>query len=143
MSIRAIISGKGRRIETVNGFELLKSAALKMRAKNVAALLVTERTVLQGLLSERDVVQAVSVHGAAAESMRVRDVMTRDLKAVRIADSTERAAQLMTRNRVRDLLVLDNDTVAGLISIDDVVRCRLEAPGLGTDVFAGSSATAH
>jgi CBS domain-containing protein len=143
MSIRDIIFAKGRRIETVNGFESLKSAALKMQVKDVAALLVTERTMVRGLLSEREIVQAIAVHGAAAMSMKVREVMMRDLKAVELTDSGERAARLMTRNRVRDLLVLDDEAVVGLLSIDDVVQHRFEDRNTEADLFAHSAATTH
>jgi len=142
MSIRDIIRSNGRRVETINGFESVRSAALKMRAKNITALIVTERAVICGLLSERDIVRAISVHGAAAILMNVRDVMSRDVKTVTLADSSDRAMRLMMRNRIHHLLVTDDDAVAGLLSIDDVAGHELAGLPFETKIFAGPSMAA-
>ena len=142
MSIRDIIRSNGRRVETINGFEPVRSAALKMRAKNLTALIVTERAVLRGLLSERDIVRAISLHGAAAILMNVRDVMSRDVKTVALADSSDRAMRLMTRNGIHHLLVTDNDAVAGLLSIDDVAGHELAALAFEPKIFARSAMAA-
>jgi len=136
MSIRDIIRSNGRRVETINGFEPVRSAALKMRAKNITALIVTERAVIRGLLSERDIVRAISIHGAAAILMNVRDVMSRDVKTVALTDSSDRAMRLMTRNRTHHLLVTDDDAVAGLLSIDDVASHDVASLAFETKIFA-------
>lgn len=136
MSIRDIIQRNGRRVDTINGFESVRSAALKMRAKDVTALIVTELTVIRGLLSGRDIVQAISIHGAAAIFMNVRDVMSKDVKTVALSDSSDRAMRLMTRNRIHHLLVTDDDAVAGLVSIDDVASHELAALAFETKAFA-------
>lgn len=135
MGIRDIIRSNGRRVETVNGFESVRSAALKMRAKNITALIVTERTVIRGVLSEHEIVRAISVHGAAAILMNVRDVMSRDVKTVALSESCDRAVRLMMRNRVHYLLVIDDGAVAGLISIDDVAGHELTTASLETKIF--------
>jgi CBS domain-containing protein len=136
MSIRDIIRRNGRRVETINGFESVRSAALKMRAKDVTALIVTELTVIRGLLSGRDIVQAISIHGAAAIFMSVRDVMSKDVRTVALSDSSDRAMRLMAHNRIHHLLVIDDDAVAGLVSIDDLASHKLAALTFGTKVFA-------
>jgi CBS domain-containing protein len=136
MSIRDIIRRNGRRVETINGFESVRSAALKMRSKDVTALIVTERAVVRGLLSEREIVQAISIHGAAAILMNVRDVMSRDVKTVALSDGSDRAMRLMTRNRTHHLLVTDDDAVAGLVSIDDVAGHELATLAFEPKIFA-------
>jgi len=135
MSIRDIIRRNGRRVETVNGYESVRSAALKMRAKDVTALIVTELALIRGLLSGRDIVQAISVHGAAAIFMNVRDVMSRDVKTIELSDSGDRAMRLMTDNRIQHLLVTDHDAVAGLVSIDDLAGQELAALAFETKVL--------
>ena len=136
MSIRDIIRRNGRRIETVNGYESVRSAALKMRAKDVTALIVTELTLMRGLLSGRDIVQAISVHGAAAIFMNVRDVMSKDLKTIELSDSSDHAMRLMMENRIQHLLVTDDDAVAGLVSIEDLAGQELATLAFETKVLA-------
>ena len=141
-NVRDVVRQKGRRIETINGFEQLRSAALKMRGRGVSALVVTERTVICGLISEREIVEAVSFHGAAAILMNVRDVMLKDIRTIALSDSSARAVQLMTRNRVRHLLVTEDDVVAGLVSIDDFIGHETTAPKFEPALFVPSNVVA-
>ena len=79
-----------------------------------------------GILSERDIVNAVADAGAEAIDAPVADFMSRDMIACSMDDTTDRLMEVMTEKRVRHLPVLENGKLAGLVSIGDVVKQRIE-----------------
>jgi CBS domain-containing protein len=87
---------------------------------------VTSNDAILGIISERNIVRALSQYGEPVASMRVKDIMTRGLITASLGDDLTHLMHLMTRHRVRHLPVLRNGKLAGLISIGDVVKHRLE-----------------
>jgi CBS-domain-containing membrane protein len=56
----------------------------------------------------------------------VLDLMSRAVVTVAPGDSVKRAMSLMVRHRVRDLPVMADGNLVGVVSIADVAKCRLE-----------------
>lgn len=79
-----------------------------------------------GTLSERDCCNAVAEHGTAAPSMLVADVMNRRVATCSTQDRLPLVMAIMTKRRTRHVLVMDGKTVAGVVSIGDVVKHRLD-----------------
>jgi CBS domain-containing protein len=67
--------------------------------------------------------------------MQVKDIMTHGLITVTPEDDLNRLMRLMTRRRVRHLPVLREGKLAGIVSIGDVVRRRLDDLELETNVL--------
>jgi len=67
--------------------------------------------------------------------MPVKDIMTHGLITVAPGDDLNHVMRVMTRYRVRHLPVLRNDKLAGIISIGDVVKRRLDDLELETNVL--------
>ena len=143
MSLRDLLARKCRKVETVGTVETLKTAADRMREKRIAALVVMEKAAVRGILSERDIVQAFSIHGLAIFSRKVADAMSKDVVMVKIDESVKQAMRLMTRYRTRHLLVLDNGSLAGIVSIGDAVKHRLEDLELEANVLRDAYIAAH
>jgi CBS domain-containing protein len=80
-------------------------------------------------------VQAFSYYGEAAAAMPVREIMRQGVITVSPDESINRVMNLMTRHRVRHMPVLRDGKLAGIISIGDVVRHRLDDPELETSVL--------
>ena len=143
MSMRDILERKCRNVETIGVADTLKTAADKMREKRIAALVVMERATVRGIISERDIVQAISLHGLAVLSKKIVDVMSKDVVMVKIDESVKQAMRLMTRYRTRHLLVLNEGTLAGIVSIGDAVKHRLEDLELEANVLRDAYIAAH
>jgi CBS domain-containing protein len=88
-----------------------------------------------GLISEREIVHAFSRYGETAGSMPVKEIMQYGLTTVSPDESVSRVMSLMTHHRVRHILVLRGAELAGIVSIGDVVRHRLEDLELETNVL--------
>ena len=104
--------------------ETIAEAAQHMVARAVGAVLVMEGDRLEGILTERDILKAVAV--GATEGARVRDWMTKSPETIDASDETGHAAALMIHGGFRHLPVLDGGTVAGIISIRDLMRVTLD-----------------
>jgi CBS domain-containing protein len=126
MSVQAILYSKGSEVVTISPDAPVKSAADKLAERNIAGLVVVDGSAILGVVSERDIVLAYSRHGPDLTGIAVRDILTTGLVTVSPNDSLKRAMTLFTRHRVRHLPVLQNGKLAGLISIGDVIKRRLD-----------------
>jgi predicted transcriptional regulator len=104
--------------------EALAEAAQHMVARGVGAVLVMDGDRIDGILTERDILKAVAM--GITESARVRDWMTKNPETIEASDSTAHAAALMIHGGFRHLPVLDGGTVAGIVSIRDLMRVALD-----------------
>jgi CBS domain-containing protein len=126
MKVEAVLAAKGREVATVNPTATLATVAQRLRLEGIGALVVLEADHLVGIVSERDVVHAFAEHRAETTSIKVAEVMTRNVLTCRADDSLTRVLGLMTRHRTRHLPVLEAERVVGLISIGDAVKHRLD-----------------
>jgi CBS domain-containing protein len=79
-----------------------------------------------GIVSERDVVRALARRGAAALDLPVAAVATAEVHTATPGTSVDALMLLMTRERVRHVPVLRDGVLAGLVSIGDVVKQRID-----------------
>jgi CBS domain-containing protein len=135
MTIETILRRKGTNVTTIAPDASVKRAADWLRAKNIGALVVTSENEVLGLISEREIVHALSRYGEAAGSMLVKEVMQYGVTTVSPDESVNRVMNLMTQHRVRHMLVLCGGELAGIVSIGDIVKHRLEDLELETSVL--------
>jgi CBS domain-containing protein len=143
MSIQNILDRKGAEVITIRGIETTKSAADRMRARSIAALVVISGDTIAGLISERDIVHAISLHGERALTMAVQDVASHTIITVAPSDTLKRAMSLMTNHRVRHLPVFADGKLIGIVSIGDVVKHRLEELETESNVLRDAHIAAH
>jgi CBS domain-containing protein len=135
MSIESILRRKGADVTTIGPEASIKTAADWLRAKNIGALVVTSGNAVLGLVSEREIVHAFSRYGETIGSMPVKEIMQYGVTTVSPDESVSRVMNLMTRHRVRHIPVLRGGGLAGIISIGDVVKQRLDDLELETNVL--------
>jgi CBS domain-containing protein len=135
MTIESILRRKGTDVTTIAPEASIKRAADWLRAKNIGALVVTSESAVLGLISEREIVHAFSRFGEAAGSMSVKEIMQYGVPTVSPDESVNRVMNLMTHHRVRHMPVLRSGKLAGIVSIGDVVKHRLEDLELETNVL--------
>jgi CBS domain-containing protein len=126
MTVKTILRRKGTAVSTIEPEASTSRAAHWLCLKKIGALVVTKGKVVLGLISEREIVHAFSRNGEAAALMRVKEVMNSHVITVSPEDSISRVMKLMTQHRVRHMPVLRDGELAGIISIGDVVKSRLD-----------------
>ena len=125
MTVETILRQKGTDVATIEPDASIRRAADWLRIKNIGALVVTSGEAVLGLISEREIVHAFSRYGESATSMPVKEIMRYGVITVS-PDVVSSVMHLMTRHHVRHMPVLRDGKLAGIISIGDVVKHRLE-----------------
>jgi CBS domain-containing protein len=120
--VKDILDTKGRQIWSVGPDFSVFEALQLMADKGIGALLVMNGDLCVGIMSERDYARKVVLMGRASKDVPVRDIMTPRVLFVKPDQTVEKCMALMIEKRVRHLPVMENEKVAGLISIGDVVR---------------------
>lgn len=93
---------------------------------NIGAMVVMGKSGLEGIVSERDVVRQLHKRGSSLLAQPVSSIMTSVVATCTPRDTVDRLNVLMTQNRVRHIPVLDDGRLAGIVSIGDVVKTRME-----------------
>lgn len=121
-TVREILKDKGNHVWSVDADTSVYEVLSTMAEKNVGAILVMKGDSLVGIFSERDYCRNVIQDKRPAKEIPVSDLMTRDVMYVNPQRTVEECMALMTDKRIRHLPVLENNRVAGVISIGDVVK---------------------
>ncbi len=93
-----------------------------MAEKNIGSVLVMHGGEYMGIITERDYSRKVVLKGKNSADTNVSEIMSTGLPSVKLTDSIEHCMQLMTGNNIRYLPVFENNTLAGIISMSDVVK---------------------
>ena len=127
MNVQSILSNKGTDVATIRSTGSLTDALASLRDHGVGALVVSDDGAsIDGIVSERDIVRAVAEDGASTLSRAVSTCMSGDVFTCHPGDTIDALMSLMTSRRIRHLPVVDqNECLAGIISIGDVVKARL------------------
>jgi len=127
MTVRKILNLKGSDVVTIAPEKKLLDAIALLAKHRIGALIVTEKNnQVVGVLSERDIVHLLSNKDANRFENTVSSAMTSAVKSCKPDDSIQHIMQVMTAGRFRHMPVVDNGRLAGVISIGDVVKLRLE-----------------
>ena len=126
MSLATILKHKSHDIATVKPDATIADISTMLADRRIGAVLVLDGDRLAGIVSERDIVQRLAHHGAAALDMPASQVMTRQLQTATMDTSVSEAMVMMTAGRFRHLPVMEGSHLAGIVSIGDVVKSRLD-----------------
>ena len=105
-----------KKLETIAISNSAQEAAKKMRDKNVSSLLVIDNNNNNnsrpiGIVTERDLVRKVCVNDASSKHTPVQEITSSPLVTIDAISSVEVAADIMIQNKVRHLLVVEDDDV--------------------------------
>ncbi len=127
MTIARILAKKGREVVTTQPHRTLKEVAAVLTMRNIGAVVVADvlGSVL-GILSERDIIRAVATRGIAALDDAVSMHMTAKVITAVEEDTVLATVEKMNAGRFRHLPVLKAGKLAGIVSIGDALKFRLE-----------------
>ena len=92
-----------------------------MNSVNLSYLVVKEGDYFCGIFSERDYSRNVILKGLHSDTCSVQEVMSKSIPMVGMQDTVEHCMELMSRENIRYLPVIEQGNLAGIISINDVV----------------------
>ena len=133
MHVQAIIGNKGSQIVSIGSQATILEACRLLAEHRIGAVLILDGERVAGVFSERDVVRALAQHGESALQIPLTEVMSRNVLTCKPEDSIDDVMAVMTARRVRHLPVLADGKLAGIVSIGDVVKHRLDEAALEVD----------
>ena len=120
--VSSILDRKGRQLWFIESTSTVFEAISLMAEKNVGALPVMKGSRLLGMISERDYTRKVILQGRVSRETLVAEIMTKEVITVSANDSVEDCLEIMTKNHVRHLPIMEGDRMTGLVSIGDLVN---------------------
>ena len=128
MQVIDILQQKGRDVMSLPPDANMSDATILLAAKRIGAIIIKDDTgAIAGILSERDVVRALAAESVRALALPVSKYMTRPVATCEEGDSIEVLMEMMTQGRFRHVPVVNSQgQLAGIISIGDVVKSRIE-----------------
>jgi CBS domain-containing protein len=101
------------KLKTIESSSTAQEASKKMRDNNISSLVVVDNKKNNkpiGIVTERDLVRKVCVNDANSSKMLIKNIMSSPLVTIDSRSSVEVAADIMSQNRVRHLLVVEDNT---------------------------------
>ena len=100
--------------------------AKALAEKKIGAAVVLKDGKLCGIASERDIVREIAKDSVEALAMPISTCMTSKVVSCSEDDSIDSVMEKMTSGRFRHVPVLKDGKLAGLISIGDVVKRKIQ-----------------
>ena len=126
MRIADILRSKGPAVATVTPTTTVTELLAELAVLNIGSLVVVGADGVVGIVSERDVLRKLHECGPDLMHRPVSDVMSVVVVTCGPDDRVDDLAALMTDNRVRHVPVLVDGRLAGIVSIGDVVKSRMQ-----------------
>ena len=127
MRITDVLRRKGDSVVTITPTETVRELLAALAGHRVGALVVSsDGRRVDGIVSERDVVRRLHSDGAGVLDRPVADIMTADVHTCDPYVTTDDLMSEMTRHRFRHVPVVVDGHLAGIVSIGDVVKYRLD-----------------
>lgn len=126
MRINDVLKAKGeRQVVTISPDATVRELVALLAQHNIGAVVVSgDGASVDGIVSERDVVRRLGDDEGLLERP-VGTIMTSEVYTCAAADALNDLMQLMTEHRIRHVPVITDGVLAGIISIGDVVKNRI------------------
>ena len=126
MTVERILDMKGSHAPTVTPDAKISAVLAALEAEDVGALVVsTDGLHIEGIISERDVVRGLLSLGHEALDHQVHELMSSDVITCTADDRVAGVMALMDDKNIRHVPVTNKGKLAGIVSIRDIVKLRL------------------
>ena len=99
-----------KKLETIEESSSIQDAAKRMRDTNVSSLVVVDSEGKpRGIVTERDIIRKACVNDVITSKVTNKEIMSRKLITIAPDSSASTAVDIMLRNNIRHLLVVDKD----------------------------------
>jgi CBS domain-containing protein len=136
MKVREYLSTLKRVVIACRPEDTVETAATLLVTNQIGAMPVRDANGrIVGMLTERDIMRGFSQQGTQIDRLLVGDLMAKKLITCTPDDAMVTARKVMKINRVRHLLVMEDDHLVGLLSISDVLEAILQDTDLEVHIL--------
>lgn len=126
MRVSDVLASKGsEEVLTISPDATIADLLDRLAEHNIGALVVSrDGNAIEGIVSERDIVRKLRGVDHPRE-LSVESIMTTQVVTCTPEDAVTDLMRLMTERRFRHVPVLDDNRLAGVVSIGDAVKFRM------------------
>ena len=140
--VAALIERKGSEVHAIASTITIADAVAEMNKRRIGCIVIVDAGRIAGIFTERDVLRRVVGADVNPKTVRVGDVMTRNVHTIPPETTVEQTMALFAEKRCRHIPVVDRGELRGLISIGDISRwvadsSRAEADHLKNYISGG------
>ncbi|PSG96808.1 CBS domain-containing protein [Thermoplasmatales archaeon SW_10_69_26] len=110
------------RVVTADPHTAAEQVARQLKEANVGCVVVTEDGQPSGLVTDRDLVTRVVANLGAASGLTAGDIMTPEVATIEADQGIFELTELMRRQGIRRVPVVDGGDLDGIVTLDDVHR---------------------
>ena len=105
----------------------IKEVAALLAKKSIGAVPVTNKNEeVIGIVSERDIVRNLNNPDVDITNEKVAAIMTKSVISVPKTVSSSDLMEIMTENKIRHVVIIEDKALLGIVSIGDVVKRLME-----------------
>jgi CBS domain-containing protein len=121
-----VLNRKGAAVATLQASASVRDLVGVLVARGIGSVVVMSASgAVAGIVSERDVVMSLGTQDERVLDEPISSIMNAAVTCAP-SDEVDSVLQTMTDRRIRHLPVLDEGQLAGLVSIGDLVKSRID-----------------
>lgn len=128
MRVQDVMQRKRRVVHTISAQQSAEDAIVRMTENRTSALIVMDGETPVGIFTERDVLRChVAWRDRLFREMPLNEAMTGTLIVAQPDDRVSSAMAMMIKADIRHLPVVENQRIAGILTISDLVEHHVGA----------------
>ena len=135
MKVRQVMTSS---VDWVSSDTSVVEVAKLMKKDDVGSIPICEGNKLIGIITDRDIVLKVIAVGGNCSSTSAKDIMNSKVISVTADQDVHEAADLMAKNQIRRLPVLEMGNLIGIVALGDLAIEKIHMNEAG-DALSGIS----
>ena len=117
-----------RNLVSINENKTTYNAIKLLTTNNIGALpVLNDNMELSGIISERDIIREISDNlSVNFKKSNIKSIMTSKVITINKNTKSETIMDIMSKNKIRHIPIVENKLLIGIVSIGDVVKRLLE-----------------
>lgn len=137
MFIRDVLTVKkgGDRIFSVEPDAPISEAVKRLVENDIGSLVVLHNDRMVGFITERVILRGMHARGCSLADVQVSQLMEKEPIVCGPDDSVDYARDVLTKNRISHLVVMEDNRLIGVISFHDVAKACLNQANFETTLL--------
>ncbi|MBU5557762.1 MAG: CBS domain-containing protein [Candidatus Aenigmatarchaeota archaeon] len=118
-----VMEAMNRDVKTIRPDATVKEAARIMNQNRIGSLVVVSGSgEVVGIVTERDILVDIVAEGKDSSNVQVEEIMSKKIIVVDPHQSLEEAADIMVKNHIKKLPVVEAGRLVGIITASDLIK---------------------
>jgi len=128
MLVENVMTSK-ERLVTISPMATVRDALNLMKTNKVRSVIVTKTKPhgAFGLVTFKNILQSIVAEDGDIDLLNVYDIATTPAISVSAKLDIKYASQMMVRNSIKRLLVIDNNELQGIVTMTDIVEVLMDS----------------